>query len=291
MTPAEDDFQRLEQNRQQAAEHLGEPPRLKSLAEVIAPVEAAYRDKWARQDAAKAERESTPRGRRIEAAREFLQTKLPKMLQVQSNVLRARCSDEVLEVVDAWQWDAGSLLLCGPTRIGKSTACGVLVRRLLSAGIRAGTDEAGTKLWERARRIEWAHASDLANARKRHPLGENEAPVIESACRASLLILDDLGWDIEPAPICDVLNKRYERGAPTIVTTGLEAARIFERYSEAVARRIFDAGDTKGKIFEFFGKKKPKEHPGQRSLEEKWKQTPDRTTVDPNDDGRYGPKR
>jgi predicted HAD superfamily Cof-like phosphohydrolase len=275
MTQQDEDFELLRENHRRAEQQLPEPPRMKSLAEAIAPCEAALRERWARQDAKKAELESTPHGQRIEQALALVQGRIPRMLQEQSSILRARIKPEVLEVVDAWNWDSGSVLLCGPTRIGKTHAAGVLVRRILSVGVRMGAEA-----WEKAKRIDWAHASDLANARKRHPLGEDEAPELERASIASLLVLDDLGWDIEPAPICDVLNKRYERGVPTIVTSGLDPARVFERYSEAVARRIFDSGGTKGRIADFFGKQKPKEHPAQKSLDETWKQTPDRTTLE-----------
>ena len=286
MAPNEDGFERLRDNQTQADQALGDPHRMKSLADAMAPAEAAFRERWARQDQAKIERETSPEWQRTQAAREFLDAKLPKMLHPQSKMLRGRCRPEVLEVVDAWNWGAGSRLLCGPTKLGKTTSCGVLVRRLLSVGIRMGGDA-----WERAKRIEWFHATDISNARKRHPLGEGEAPEVERAERASLLVLDDLGWDVEPAPIAELLNERYERETPTIVTTNLSADQVFLRYSEAVTRRIFDAGETKGKIVEFFDKKsKPREHPGQKSLDEKWKTTPDRTALD-TDDGRYGPRR
>lgn len=154
--------------------------------------------------------------------------------------LESRIRDRrLLDVVSGWDWARGNMTLHGPSDTGKTTAAAILFRILLARGVtRGGAD------WNRARAMRWFSATDLAAARREHPLGQGEAPEIRDASYASLLFLDDSGWDRDVQAVAEVLNTRYELERPTIVTTGRSPAQLLAHYSGAVVRRLLDAGGS-----------------------------------------------
>lgn len=178
---------------------------------------------------------------RVTESREVLQ-KLPEYVRGGKLAdLAARVpARPLLDAALAWgtrRERSGSLVLMGPSRTGKSTAAAVLFRRIVSMGVRQGGD-----LWARASHIAWFAASDLEAASKEHGYGKGEAPALYEASHASVLFLDDAGWDANPRPVSEVLGTRYERGLPTIVTTGKDKAELQAHYSGAVVRRILESG-------------------------------------------------
>lgn len=96
--------------------------------------------------------------------------------------------------------------------------------------------------WRARCHARFASAFWVAGARGRHALGKGEAPEVEEAFTASLLVLDDLGND---APdhrntIAEVLFKRHEDDLPTWVTTGFPISHLENRYGAAFIRRIIE---------------------------------------------------
>jgi hypothetical protein len=144
---------------------------------------------------------------------------------------------DFLRVALGWRWGHGNLLLLGPTGSGKSTAVAMLFRSLLVHGVKHGGEA-----WENARLMAWYRADDLAEDRKEHPYGKGEAPEVSRASRARLLILDDAGWDRDPAACSTVLAARYEAGLPTIVTSGKTESELVTHYGAAVVRRMTETG-------------------------------------------------
>jgi hypothetical protein len=151
------------------------------------------------------------------------------------------------ESVAAWGWGAPGLMLLGPTGIGKSSAAAALLVRLLVQGWRDG----GAR-WDAARWIRWFSADDLSRARREHPLGRGDAPELYDAEGASLLVIDDAGWDREPDCVSSVLAKRYERKLPTIITSGRTIEELSVHYGAAVIRRIVDSGGQRAKLVSCF---------------------------------------
>ncbi|MCU0687205.1 MAG: hypothetical protein MUF34_34005 [Polyangiaceae bacterium] len=125
----------------------------------------------------------------------------------------------------------------GETGAGK-TACGVaLLRRLLD---RAERPDAPDEFVRYAAGVRYVPAFELARAREGHPLGKGEAPLIAEAKRATVLLLDDLGGEgrsISDA-VGDVIHKRHDLAALTIVTTGLDEAGLETRYGVGIRRRV-----------------------------------------------------
>lgn len=179
---------------------------------------------------------------------------LPEFLRSTSiQQLTCRVTEpDFLRAINGWTWGCGNLLLLGPTGSGRSTAAAVLYRRLLSLAVRDGGEA-----WENARLMAWFHAGDLAEAKREHSLGKGEAPEIGQASRARLLVLDDAGWDRDPFVCSFVLKERYERGYPTIITSGKTEDELIAHYGAPVVRRMTESGGSgrpRGGIMERFGK-------------------------------------
>jgi DNA replication protein DnaC len=212
---------------------------MKSLAEIISGIDFE----------AAADRVD-PRLDRL-AERAEIRGQLPAMLQERSwKGLRSRVKDlRLLRAVDTWQPGSGSLLMMGPTDLGKTSAAGILFRRLLGEGVQQGGDA-----WELARSMRWYAATDLELCRREHALGRGDAPEVIAACHARLLFIDDAGWDRDPKTIADVLNARYERKWPTIVTTHKTRVELGAHYGAALVRRLLDAGGLKSTVVDLFAR-------------------------------------
>jgi DNA replication protein DnaC len=82
---------------------------------------------------------------------------------------------------------------------------------------------------------------DLATASRRHGLGEGYPPEVERAREGLLCVIDDVGSEgSEVATLQDILDHRYSRGFPTIVTTGLTMTELRSHLGAAHYRRIID---------------------------------------------------
>lgn len=114
-----------------------------------------------------------------------------------------------------------SAVLLGPTGCGKTTAAkllGLLAQRPLT----------------------WLRAFDLGQCERRHGLGDGEPPEITTGRKADHLVLDDVGNERDTGPLSDVLDYRYSRGLPTIVTTGLTKTGLRDHIGAAFVRRIVE---------------------------------------------------
>jgi DNA replication protein DnaC len=175
---------------------------------------------------------------------EKLHWQLPRWLTRRSAEERLSVvAPEIREAIAGWNQRRRNLLLLGPTGRGKTTAIAHLWLEMWTDG------------FSRARRpldALWAKATELANARRGHPLGEGDPHIVTEAKRVGLLLLDDLGSEVRvDATIWEILDARYDGGALTVVTSGLPLAELVTRYSEAVVRRVVE-GETAGQIVDVF---------------------------------------
>lgn len=191
-----------------------------------------------------------PRQERMVEAKAVMAT-LPGFVQVPERLPDMIGSPKLRAAVEAWTPDEGNLVLLGPTKPGKTAAAALALWSALLHGVRVGG-----AVWDRVRWSRWQRATDLGAALKQHPLGKGEAPELGKCERASLLVLDDIGWETDSDPIADVLNRRYEAGRVTIITSGLPmtasagAKSLTTQYGDAVCRRMVEVGGKRVKPIE-----------------------------------------
>lgn len=183
------------------------------------------------------------RGQELIAVREFAdRCPILWMHRASEADIEGKILDPVLKKFAA-EPDASerSTLLLGPSKIGKSTAAALALRRALFS--------TGGML-----RATWFYARALAQASRQWPLGEGACPDVERASKAGLLILDDLGLERDAAELVDVIHSRYEHGYVTWTTSGLSVAEIKDRYGESFYRRLVEGRQQVGRVVTVFKK-------------------------------------
>jgi DNA replication protein DnaC len=203
-------------------------------------------------DACKAKDEQASRERRAEDERGRMRARAERGPRTAPAWEGARVGSPTLEQwvrpksfrLAAMKWTpaAGSLVLLGPTGCGKSTTAVAILWRLADDAFRACLEKRSGRELDVTGCAFWIAAYELVRARKEHPLGHGEAPTIERARDASILVLDDLGNEPPDTVIFELLDVRYLRGSPVIVTSGLDPSSIRERYGDALWRRIAERG-------------------------------------------------
>lgn len=136
---------------------------------------------------------------------------------------------------------AAMVLLVGPAGAGKTSLAAASLVTAVDHAL-AG-DRAAIKLVTRAH---WTTAPDLARARREHRLGAGEAAEVERALRASFLVIDDLGQEVNDrdGALVELIYERHAHRRATVVTTGLNYKSIVERYNDGIARRLTEASQA-----------------------------------------------
>lgn len=160
-------------------------------------------------------------------------------------------------VAEKWTTDRGSMLLLGPSGAGKTTVCVALVNRFHTELSRVDRPKHQCRVNRRIdggesyedifelgilERFVWITGHSLAFARRNAALGSE--PELVTRCRnATLLVVDEVG--VEPLAdsiLFEVVNERYARQTPTIVTSGYSRQDFCGRYGDALFRRLTQSG-------------------------------------------------
>jgi len=98
-----------------------------------------------------------------------------------------------------------------------------------------------TRKWS-ANRAMFVHAYRLASARAQYKLGDGDAPLVEQAMRAPLIVLDDLGNErrTELSAVPDVIFERHAEERASWITTPFSAEQVAQKYGDGIARRAFE---------------------------------------------------
>ncbi len=209
-----------------------------------------------------AEDQAAARQRKLRAVRD----QLPSNTLVPRAELEARTPAKLLALAHAWHWGSGNLLVLGPTRVGKTSGVALLVRLAMqrAAGSTYKFDAAERRFWGGcpdhmglAELIRWQSCRDLTTAVKEFPLGQGAPEAIQRCQHARLLVLDDVGAGDDKPTIERILNTRYERGWPTITTSGLNSRELVTTFGEALVRRMAERAGKSGQIVDLFPKGQP----------------------------------
>lgn len=147
----------------------------------------------------------------------------------------------VVAAARAWQPLTAGLVLCGPSGGGKTSS---LVSRLLEF---LRDDEAAVAASNEPPQplpsFCWTTEAELIADRRGWPLGRGDAPRVEKAMGAAVLVIDELGYSRAPELMFEVVSERVRHGrGPTSVTTGLGHSELTERYGTGFVRRLTDGG-------------------------------------------------
>lgn len=155
-----------------------------------------------------------------------------------------RPAQELRAIMSSWNRAKGSLLLLGPTGVGKSVSMVCLAHMHLDAARdNDATDERAEARLRAVAGIRYANAADLARARRNYPLGHGDPPALTDAYECSLLLLDELGREPDgDMTIFEVVDARARRGLPIIAATNLVEQQIRKKYLESGARRLMEFG-------------------------------------------------
>jgi DNA replication protein DnaC len=151
-----------------------------------------------------------------------------------------RKAQPAAQAAAAWHLDAGNLVLLGPTRAGKTVSAVALGYKLLELAEAADADP---ELVRFAVGLRFTVGRDLANARRFAPLGEGDAPAVIEAQEATLLVLDEVGFENQDTAVFEVMDLRYRASKPTILTSGLTKRAFVDRYGAALLGRLSELGE------------------------------------------------
>lgn len=207
----------------------------------------ACRDRFA-AERAEQERREWEHGVRSRCYNAF--QRLPDWAHTKSEASFAEVVDEkrLRQVVARWKGGT-SLLLLGPSGCGKSSTAAAALRCIETERVKARLADPRDKDAEKALSdlacTRWTTASDLGRALSQHRLGTGDEPeLVSRSVAASILVIDELG----PEPprfageIFDIIDRRYTKKLPTVVTSGLTVPDFLARYGDAMFRRLTEKG-------------------------------------------------
>lgn len=140
--------------------------------------------------------------------------------------------DAVREARDA----AGrSVLLTGPSRSGKTSLAAAILVELLELGAHPKAKQTDVL---RALGLRWTSALQLCAAKQQHAYGTGPAAELEIAIGSSVLVIDDLGQEIDPSACSEVIFTRHDAKRPTVVTTGLSRVELGTKYGAGIMERL-----------------------------------------------------
>jgi DNA replication protein DnaC len=128
-----------------------------------------------------------------------------------------------------------SITLRGKAGAGKTSAAAAMCNEVLRRGLTG--DRAA---FARALGLRWYSSHDLSAARTVHGSGRGEAPDVELAVGATVLVLDELGSERFPDTPSEVIFRRHDLGRQTVVTTWMSEPEVAQRYGGGIARRLWD---------------------------------------------------
>lgn len=145
-----------------------------------------------------------------------------------------------------WRHDVGSVALIGPTGIGKSVLLTAVALGALEAA-RLGRVAPGSHDFAAIAGMRYVSGLELAKDERRHKLGDGESPLIRAAKRATILVLDEVGYGDDAGDVSavrEILRARYERGTPrpTLFASGRRVDELNARYGEATMRCLWGRG-------------------------------------------------
>lgn len=206
---------------------MSKPEELQTLAEIIQfPPRLASPEELARHEREIREAEALEARRLRREARDRVEATIPEVYAGARldapwlhALVGARAMAQAREALSA-----PLVVFFGPPGAGKTTLAVAMMRARGEDGSR------------------FVSAKRLGTARIQHPAGAGEAPYVETAMRAKLALIDEVGAEslTQNDALPDVIFERHAHVLPTWYTTGLEPKAIGERFGGGAERRILE---------------------------------------------------
>jgi DNA replication protein DnaC len=130
-----------------------------------------------------------------------------------------------------------SLLVLGPTGSGKTTTIEVTVHERYERFCAEVAADGPQRMMDFA----YVTGHQLSGCRRRAKIG-SEAPLVERACAAALLYLDEIGFEPPGEELFAVVDHRYAAGLPMVTCSGATKQQLVEKYGGAFVRRLVEPG-------------------------------------------------
>ncbi|HEY0464995.1 MAG TPA: ATP-binding protein [Polyangiaceae bacterium] len=141
----------------------------------------------------------------------------------------------IVEAVERWKPENGSLILSARPGAGKTAACVAKLCQLRAQAEKAFDPRLLPSFL-------FTTAAQLSGARRQQRFGTGESYLVDQAMQRDLLVLDEIGFEPIDGVSFEVIDTRYRKQRPTLVTTGLAPAEFAQRYGSAVWRRLTESG-------------------------------------------------
>lgn len=159
----------------------------------------------------------------------------------QGSAWRERVDPRIVDAVQQWEpLRDGGLVLVGPTGCGKSTSVFARIRQLARKEllfVDSTDDPFAYRPQYLPRDPRWISESALASARHYSRLG-SEPEMLRDATGAGLLVIDEVGHAGAEQTMLEIMNARYERRRPTVITSGFSISTLASRLGAACVRRM-----------------------------------------------------
>lgn len=155
---------------------------------------------------------------------------------------RTSKAPNIVGASQTWHHGAGNLILSGSSGRGKTLSSVALAHRLVDTAMVGMPHDPPVAF---AAGAFFLSAPTLVAEARKFASRPAKAPLFGRACTATLLILDEIGFEPRHACVFELIDVRYRLGArrnPTIVTTGLGLGDLRARYGDAWTRRLLDCG-------------------------------------------------
>lgn len=146
---------------------------------------------------------------------------------------------EYAEIFKVHASPSPSILMTGTTGLGKTHLSLAIARSIMEKGFS----------------VIYNSALDLFNCLEKEKFSKTnnyEVDTLESVLNVDLLILDDLGVEIDnkfyKSVLYNIINTRYIRSIPTIINTNLDLDDLKSKYEDRILSRMFSY-----QIMEFYG--------------------------------------
>ncbi len=157
---------------------------------------------------------------------DYYPDKIDPALHVSERVIMQRNFDFCKEYAENFTAKSEGILMSGATGLGKTHLSLAIASRVLEKGYS----------------VIYGSAPELLRIIEREYFGKSDKDTMSALIGCDLLILDDLGAEMEKqlydSLLYEIINSRVSRGLPMIVSTNYSTSELTKHYSDKICSRL-----------------------------------------------------